>query len=248
MDIVENIYRYNETRRLNKTNRRERGALSLTESIRRVNLSGKIAIIAEYKRRSPSGFIMAGNYSVLGYLGGIKNERIAGYSVLTEEKYFSGSFDDVWIAHQLNMPILAKDFISNELMIDAAYCAGSDCILLISDFLSREKLIALSDYARSKGLDVLVEFHSPGEIPKVLSVKGAIIGYNRRNLRTMGMEPEESEILPKLSASNSLLVLESGLDSKNLKSIDLKRFNALLIGTSMLNGEHVGEVLDGMGI
>ncbi|WGK69783.1 indole-3-glycerol phosphate synthase TrpC [Candidatus Haliotispira prima] len=152
-------------------------------------------IIAEIKRASPSmGQIDMGVDHVqqaVDYQAG----GAGMISVLTDERYFSGSFTFLEeIGRKVDCPLLCKDFIIDEWQIDAAQIAGADAILLIVTCLvpaeteESQRLQELYDYALSKGLLPLVELYSPHERYAAYGLKPSLLGVNSRNLQSMKID------------------------------------------------------------
>ncbi len=235
--IVDDIYKNNDKRHLIKKNMRSREILSMSSSIKRHNSMNKIAVIAEYKRRSPSGFVNNENTDIFKYYDVIHNS-IAGMSILTEERYFNGNQMDVVSVQKYNVPILIKDFISNDDMIESSYMAGGDAILLIADFLEKNKIKSLNRKIKSLGMEALIEFHDLKAFDKIINDENVIIGYNRRNLKTLKIEDESAEAYDLIRSTGLLSVLESGITSGNLSMMP-KGYNAMLIGSSILSNDNV---------
>ncbi|MFG1520172.1 MAG: indole-3-glycerol-phosphate synthase [Thermoplasmataceae archaeon] len=234
-NIVEKIYRENANRKLLNNNLRKRGPVSMIERIRKANSENRIAVISEFKRRSPSGFMNTENTDLQEYARNLQDKGSDGISVLTEPNYFGGSYEDITLISDANMPILGKDFISRKEMIRSSFFAGSDMVLLIADFLTPGLLKDLYDYSVSLGMEVLLEFHGLENMEKIRMMKkmdSIAIGYNRRDLRTMRVEdgcsfvPDGSFEVP--------VVLESGITAENFTHLPVGKFDALLIGSSIL--------------
>ena len=248
MDVVEDIYRRNIKREPVKENHRKRPVLSMRNSILKLNSMKMIGLIAEFKRSSPSGFTASPGLSIKKYFSGIHAHNLGGISILAEPDYFLGSYGDIENAQYLNMPILVKDFISTTEMIDSSFNSGGDCILLISDFLSHKLLSELYDHALNIGMEVLVEFHDAGSAEGLDSYEDAIIGYNRRNLRNLKMEPQQEGIEAIMRMDNHMRILESGLNGSNISQGLLRGFNGVLVGSSILSGEDVPQRLENLEI
>ncbi|MHB8396559.1 MAG: indole-3-glycerol-phosphate synthase [Thermoplasmataceae archaeon] len=232
--IVERVYMRSMNRVPINRSLRTRGVLSLSTMIRSRNAEGKKGIIAEYKRSSPSGFVNRENTDLKKYIESVSPVGICGLSILTEPDYFRGTYDDVTIAHSYGIPVLVKDFIASESIIMDAYRAGGDCILLIADFLSGTELSALHSFARKLSMEVLIEFHDPEAYVRIPDSSDIILGYNRRDLRTLKIDPDERSALEIMSGDRRIKVLESGLTSAGLPELD--RFDGMLVGEAMLNG------------
>lgn len=222
--------------------RRTREPLSLNQSLTKLKDTGKTGIIAEFKRKSPSGFSNSKSLDIRAYFQGISgNRKIAGFSVLTEPDFFNGNYQDISEIQDFNVPILDKDFISTKEMVDSAFNCGADAILLILDFLAPSQLYLLSDYAVSLGLEALIEFHELKLVDRIDPGRGRIFGYNRRNLETLKMEPQEMELDEVVSRKDLDIILESGITSEYVRTHDVSRYKGMLIGTSILDGDKVQE-------
>ncbi|WP_409270331.1 indole-3-glycerol phosphate synthase TrpC [Neobacillus sp. SCS-31] len=181
--------------------------------IQKLKQDKDIAIIAEYKRASPSrglinGNIRPGEQAKLYELAGA-----TAISVLTDQKFFNGSFDDLKeVRSAVDLPLLCKDFIIDELQIDHAYQAGADIILLIVAALAETRLHSLKTYAESLGLEVLVEIHNEEELSIAKKAGAKLIGINNRDLRTFEVSLNTTtELGPRVSASGACLISESGM-------------------------------------
>ncbi|MCL4335208.1 MAG: indole-3-glycerol-phosphate synthase [Candidatus Thermoplasmatota archaeon] len=233
MFSVENIYMENRRRGI-YTGKRERDIMKLSSYIVHRKSSLGFSIVAEFKRRSPSGFTNSRNTDLEEYVGSMLDLGVSGISVLTEPTFFGGSYEDIHRISRMNIPILDKDFINSRVMIESSYNAGADCILLIADFLDRATLKDLALYASGMGMESLVEFHEPSALGKIPELDDIIIGYNRRNLRTLSMEGRESEIIKDLEKRDNLRILESGLDPYNMRRDIIRSFDSFLIGEALL--------------
>ncbi len=234
--IVDEIYRNNYRRKLVDRNLRTRGILSLKEAL--TKSSNGPGIIAEYKRKSPSGFKNNSNTDILKYFNSIK-ENIAGISILTEPQYFDGNQLDASTVQCYSKPVLIKDFISNEKMIDSSYKIGGDAYLLICDFLDYEEIKKLVKYGMDAGMEALVEVHDSDKIKNIYTDENVLIGYNRRNLKTLKMEDESEMVYDKLRSFGLPLILESGINSENIGTLHIEKYDGLLIGGSLLSGDTI---------
>lgn len=236
MSIVESIYSMGTERKQISSSLRKRGTISMSESIRNTNRSGKMGMIVEFKRASPSGFIMERDQDPEEYFRSVISDRVSGLSVLTEPEYFKGSYNDIAGVQHLGLPILDKDFISSREMVMNAYNSGSDAILLISDFLSEYDVNDLSALSRRMGMEVLLEFHDPSALKFPEDLSGIMLGYNRRNLKTLRIE-EDTKGIELLTSYDGIRIIESGIDSSNYARINNLDCNAMLIGRAVLEGD-----------
>jgi Indole-3-glycerol phosphate synthase len=232
--IVDEIYRKNSNRKLQNFNMRDRDIISLKHALEKEK-NGP-GIIAEFKRKSPSGFSNKYNTDILKYFDNIQT-TIAGISILTEPQYFDGTPLDAITVQCYSKPILIKDFISNEQMVKSSYMSGGDAFLLICDFMDYKKIKLLVQYGKMLGMDALVEVHDPESVKNIFPDENVILGYNRRNLKTLKMEDNSEEMYDSLKSYGLPLVLESGITSENIHKLPVKKYQGLLIGSSLLSGD-----------
>lgn len=159
-----------------------------------------MALAAEFKRASPSKGDIAPPHLRAGEQATLYAEAGAAViSVLTEEHWFKGSLEDLtearlqtaeWAKRSgKNRPvILRKDFCISKYMIAEAAAAGADTVLLIVAITPKRLLRELIDYARSLGMEPLVEVHAAVELDVALEVGARVIGVNNRNLHTFQMD------------------------------------------------------------
>lgn len=239
LNVVEEIYSRNYLRTAIPF-RRTRQPLSLSRKLESVKATGHTGIIAEFKRKSPSGFSNSEFTGVEDYFNSLMDDRkVAAFSVLTEPSHFSGDYCDVTNVQKYNTPILDKDFISSKEMVDYAFNSGADAILLILDFLEAGQLYLLSEYAVHLGMESLIEFHDLELAKEIRPGKGRLFGYNRRNLKTLKMEPQEERLGEFILEKKIPLVLESGITTEYVKTHDVSVYSGLLVGTSILKGDRV---------
>ncbi len=171
-----------------------------------------VAVIAEIKRRSPSKGVLddaldAGVRAAEYALGGA-----SALSVLTEPSEFGGSLDDLAAARSsVEVPLLRKDFIVDEVQLLEARLAGASAVLLIARALRADRFFALAAAARSIGLDVLLEVRDESELERALGVPDGVIGVNNRNLETLAIDDSVSERLLRLVPPERTAVYESGI-------------------------------------
>lgn len=171
-----------------------------------------LSVIAEVKRRSPS----KGDLADIPDPAALARAYAAGgadaISVLTEQRRFNGSLDDLRaVRAAVPTPLLRKDFIVTEYQLLEARAAGADLVLLIVAALDDATLARLHDAARSLGLTVLVEVHDADEIARALAIGAELIGVNARNLKTLEVDPEAFGRLVDLLPEHVVKVAESGI-------------------------------------
>jgi len=200
----------------------------------------KFIIIAEVKRASPFKEDFRSNFdpvelAKLYELGGAK-----AISVITEENFFRGSLEYLAVIRTVtDLPILRKDFILDPIQIEEAKAFGADFVLLIASILKKEELAELISYTKKLGLSCLVEVHDEEEIEKVMSFQPDLIGINNRDLKTLKVDLSTSLRLFEKISKKVPVIAESGYeDPKQIKSLLIKGFKGVLIGTSLVKEKH----------
>ena len=216
---------------------------SLVESLRSAT---SMAVIAEIKRASPSKGEIKLDVNPIEQASTYEQAGASAISVLTDETFFKGSIEDLKIVSQnVQIPRLCKDFMIDEIQIDRAYNAGATIILLIVAALSKERLKALYDYAKQKGLDVLTEVHDEQELEAALEINAELIGINNRNLKTFVVDLEVTERLAsKLDPTKHLIISESGIKTvEDVERVKKAGARGILVGETLMQAENVAETL-----
>lgn len=157
------------------------------------------ALVVEYKRVSPGRpDPILPVRSIEEFVKGTEVPGLAGYSCLATRPRFQGSPADVAeLARRTARPILFKDFVVDSRQLDAALATGASAVLLIArleaEGLSSRPLAELSREAHMRGLEVLLELHSPTEVAKADRVGADIYGVNARDLDTMAIDRPTAE-------------------------------------------------------
>lgn len=206
-------------------------------------LSCASGIIAEYKRRSPSKSTINQNANVGQVARGYQKAGVCGMSVLTDIKYFGGSLEDLMLARASStLPLLRKEFIIDEYQVLEAKAHGADAILLIAAILSKEEIKAFSEFAKSLGLDVLLEVHNEAELVKSIMPSIDMMGVNNRNLKTFEVDLNTSRSLAKLIPDEFVKVSESGISSPAvIKDLKLHAYQGFLIGQNFMEANDPGK-------
>ncbi len=212
-------------------------------------LSGpELAVIAEFKRRSPSAGVLREDAAVgeitLAYAKG----GASAISVLTEEPHFGGSLEDLRVARaSCAVPLLRKDFIVDPYQLREAREAGADAVLLIVAALSDEELAGLREAARALGLDALVEVHSREELRRALAAEADLIGINNRDLRDFTVDIGTTlALMPEVPAGVTV-VSESGIEgAQQLERLREAGVDAALIGESLMRASDPASALEAL--
>jgi indole-3-glycerol phosphate synthase len=202
--------------------------------------AGKINIISELKKASPSRGVIREEYAPAVLAASLEEAGAAALSVLTEEDFFSGSLGDLKEASRVTkIPILRKDFIVDPWQVWETRAAGADSFLLIAAVLHDAELRDLLDLGRTLKMEALVEVHSGEELQRVLDAGAQIIGVNNRDLRDFQVHLETSLSLADAIPEECIAVSESGLRTyDDLARLQRAGFDAFLIG------EHVMQSAD----
>ncbi len=194
------------------------------------------SVIAEVKRRSPSKGDLAGIPDPAALARQYADGGAAAISVLTEQRRFGGSLDDLRaVRAAVDVPILRKDFIVTEYQLLEARAAGADLALLIVASLPGDELDRLHDYARELGLTVLVEVHDEAETERAVALGAELIGVNARDLKTLAVDDATFGRLAPLIPEDRVKVAESGISGPQ----DVRRFvaegaRAVLVGEALV--------------
>ncbi len=142
-------------------------------------------VLAEVKRASPSKGEMAEIADPAALATTYATNGASAISVLTEERRFKGSLEDlVAVRAAVDVPLLRKDFIANEYQILEARAAGADIVLLIVAGLAQKDIVRLKDFAGQLGMTAFIETHSADEVSRALDLGVSLLGVNARDLST----------------------------------------------------------------
>lgn len=194
-----------------------------------------VGVIAEVKRRSPSQGSIRPDIDSASVATSYQRGGAAAVSVLTEERHFGGSIDDLRrVADVVSVPVLRKDFIIDEAQIVEARGAGASAVLLIVRILDRERLRVLAAAVREWGMTPLIEIHDSVELEAALDALPGVIGINARDLNTLEMNTDHAIAVMSEIPPNVTLVAESGVQRRD----DVERLAAagadfVLVGTSV---------------
>jgi indole-3-glycerol phosphate synthase len=217
----------------------ERPTFSLSAAMRRPDMAG---IIAEHKRKSPSKGVINSQVTVEEVTTGYVRAGASALSVLTDGHFFGGKNEDLTLARGLNqVPILRKDFTIGEYQILEAKAIGTDAILLIAAVLTPAEVRQLSSFARSLGLETLLEIHDHKELGHICDTVDAV-GVNNRNLADFTVDIQRSIDLEPFIPDEFVKVSESGLsDPATVLELRAAGFWGFLIGERFMKMERPGE-------
>ena len=203
------------------------------------------AVIAEIKKASPSRGVICHDFDAARIARGYEAAGACAISVLTEEKYFLGSLDDLESARRATrLPILRKDFILDPYQIHEGKSAGADAVLLIAAALGPGELRPLMEEARFLGMETLVEIHSTGELESLRGLDIPLLGINNRDLATFETDISLSALLAPKLPPGSLGVSESGIRTgADIVRLSRAGIHAFLVGEQFMSSDDPGKAL-----
>jgi indole-3-glycerol phosphate synthase len=215
-------------------------------------MTGRVNVIAECKRRSPSKGVLAADYDPVPIARRYEQGGAVAISVLTEPTFFDGTPEHLTAVREaVSLPVLRKDFIVDEYQLFEARAIGADAVLLIVAALDQATLVRLQTRAWDLGLATLVEVHDDEELSRAVDSGARVIGVNNRNLRTLTVDVDASYRLAARMPRQVIGVSESGLQTRaDLERLSAAGYRAFLIGERFMTdadpakaiGELIGEV------
>jgi indole-3-glycerol phosphate synthase len=204
-----------------------------------------IAVIAEFKRRSPSAGTLRDDADLATLVAAYERGGASALSVLTEQPNFGGALADLTAARGVvGLPVLRKDFIVDEYQLLEARAAGADAVLLIVAALDDETLASLHSAARELTLDVLVEVHDREEVARALDVGAELVGVNNRDLRDFSVDVGRTSRLREAIPNAVAVVSESGIASaEQLRTLAGEGVDAVLVGERLMRAENPEQAL-----
>jgi indole-3-glycerol phosphate synthase len=202
----------------------------------------KPALIAEIKKASPSKGILREDFDPVAIALSYQQGGASCLSVLTDAKFFQGSFDNLALVRAaVDLPLLCKDFVIYPYQMYLARVKGADAILLIAAILSDQDLQYFVKIANNLKMAALIEVHSLAELDRVLALDNlSLVGINNRNLEDFSVDLQTTCQLmdargSQLQQRNILVVSESGLHNPDdLSLVDAAGASAVLIGESLV--------------
>ena len=208
---------------------------------RMISVPGKINLIAEIKKASPSQGILREDFDALEIAKVHAKHGAVALSVLTEDKYFLGKPEYVKkINNEIKLPVLTKDFIIDEGQIYEARLNGASAVLLIMAILTDQEIERFLDVAHSLDLDCLVEVHDGQELDRALECGAEMIGINNRDLRSFKVDINTSKQLIAKIPKGKIIVAESGIKThEDVLTFKKLGVHAVLIGETFLRAPDV---------
>ncbi|MCM8595398.1 indole-3-glycerol phosphate synthase TrpC [Accumulibacter sp.] len=217
-------------------------------AIRQRIAAGRVAVIAEIKKASPSRGVLRADFDPPAIAGSYQRHGATCLSVLTDRQFFQGHPAYLEAARAAcELPVLRKDFIVDAYQVYEARAIGADAILLIAAALDLPEMRDLEALAGELGMAVLVEVHDADELDRALQLRTPLVGINNRNLRSFSVDLQTTvELLPRIPSARTV-VTESGI----LAPADVHRMrgngvHAFLVGEAFMRAADPGAALAGL--
>jgi indole-3-glycerol phosphate synthase len=209
------------------------------------------ALIAEVKKASPSKGVIKADFNPVAIAKAYSDGGASCLSVLTDSKFFQGSFDNLsLIRAEVDLPLLCKEFIIYPYQIYYARAKGADAVLLIAAVLENKDLNYFVKITKALGMTPLIEVHTLEELDRVLEIEGVeLIGINNRNLEdfTVSLQTTTDILAARteiLAQRNILVVSESGLHTAaDLNTVKEAGAKAVLIGESLIKQDDLAQAI-----
>jgi len=233
MGFLEEIVRLTRMRVEAESSKARAG--DLRGEVIKANSEGRLGVIAEYKRMSPTGAV---NFGVdpWSYFNSLR-DKVVGFSVLTEPLFFAGNYLFVKIAAATGRPVLFKDFVVDRRQVDAAGELGASAVLIIYKALGPAERGDLVDYAGKKGLQVLLEVDNAADaLAAVDEFPNALLGVNSRNLDDLSVSLSGVvDAIKQVRGRADVVIAESGVSSRgDAERLASAGANAVLVGTALM--------------
>lgn len=221
-----------------------------------LNLAGalmgdEVRVIAEVKKASPSKGLLRQDFDPADLAKTYAENGAAAVSVLTDAAFFQGSISHIKEVRtglgEHRLPILRKEFIVDPYQVYEARAYGADAILLIVSVLTPAELVELMSVAGEVWMQCLVEVHDEEELAIALDAGAEIVGINNRNLHTFVTDLSVTERLAPLVPPDSIVVSESGIDTReDVSRLGRAGAHAVLVGEALVTSADPGERLRGL--
>jgi indole-3-glycerol phosphate synthase len=212
-----------------------------------------LRLIAEVKLRSPSAGALSRVLSPVERAVAYADAGAAMVSVLCDAPFFDGSWEHLEAARRaldargLRVPLLAKDFVIDEVQSDEARARGADAVLLIARIVPAERLVELAAAARARRVEPLVEVVDEAEVAAAVRAEARVVGVNARDLDTLAMDPDRTARVLAAIAPGTVAVHLSGLrDAAGVAAIATGRPDAALIGEALMRADDPRPLLGAM--
>lgn len=217
-------------------------------ALRRNASPGRLALIAEIKKASPSRGLIRADFDPPALARAYESGGASCLSVLTDGPSFQGREDDLMAARaSVLLPCLRKEFLVSPWQVAESRALGADAILVILAMIDDALASELMHEAARWGMDALVEVHDEAELARAAKLGAAMIGVNNRDLRTFTVDLETTGRLAAQAPRDALLVTESGIASAaDCARLEAAGAAAMLVGESLMRASDVRAATRGL--
>lgn len=203
-------------------------------ALRRKDNQGQAGFILECKKASPSKGLIRSDFNVKAICQ-IYDKYAAAISVLTDEKYFQGSYGDLkMVTERVSCPVINKDFFIDPYQVHLARYYGADAILLMLSVLNDDQYLELAEIAQGYNLAILTEISNQQEADRAIALNAQLIGINNRNLRDLSTDIKRTfEFAPKLP-DDRIVISESGIYHNDQVRELAPYVDGFLVGSSLM--------------
>lgn len=241
----------------------ERGALpppwegprpDFAAALRRKVPGAPLAVIAEYKRASPSAGSICEALEVEDVARQYAGAGAAALSILTEAAWFHGQMDFLARAARAleavpgeRAPLLRKDFLLDRLQVEATAATPASALLLIVRLTPDARVLRdLREAAEARGMAAVVEVFDRADLALARASGARVIQVNARDLDTLEVDREAALALIRACPPepDELWIAASGMHSPaHLAGAARAGYHAALVGTALMAGGRPGAAL-----
>ena len=217
------------------------GPRSFKAALEAAHAPGKLALIAEIKKASPSKGLIRADFDPPLLAQAYEAGGASSLSVLTDGPSFQGADGYLIDARAaVALPCIRKDFLVDPWQVAESRALGADAVLVILAMIDDALAADLMAEAARLGMDALVEVHDEAEMSRACRLGGDLVGVNNRSLRTFEVDLEATERLSMLSPVRALLVAESGIFTpEDVERVADAHAQAILVGESLMRQDDV---------
>lgn len=204
-----------------------------------------VRVIAEIKKASPSKGVLCENFRPRELAQEYAHYGAAAISVITDRQFFLGGGEYLaMVKQEVELPVLRKDFIIDEIQLYESLQMGADLVLLIAVLHDYRTLLGLCEKCRELGIEPLLEIHDEEELKMVLDLPINMIGINNRNLKNFMVDLKTSLKLAEIIPDSFIKISESGIKSaEDMILLEEHGFNAALVGEALVSSPEPGAKL-----
>ncbi|WP_243360109.1 indole-3-glycerol-phosphate synthase [Fundidesulfovibrio terrae] len=202
------------------------------------------AVIAEYKRASPSRGEIDMTLTPEQVAAAYRDAGAAALSVLTEEHYFKGSLEYLSRMAGAGLPMLRKDFILHPVQVIETAATPASAFLLIARMSTQEELREMLGLGMAFELQAVVEVFDEADLEKAQALDPEIIQVNSRDLDKLTTDLAVAERLARHKQEGQIWIAASGITTPDDRERMIQAgYDAVLVGTSLMSGGDPGAAL-----